>query len=1176
MKLNVPDHKPVETEEDLSSRKFKTESAGSKLHRYNPLEHSVIDERDKHRQMSTVQEPAQKEMTELYATPSDNYNRLDDEALNSTRPQTNLSFHVVPEIMLLQLHRHTGKNNVKKLLPSSLQSPDFKLETKSFDYQSNVPRHSLQASETSPLQKQNQTYPPQLLREKPHRSRGYTKFDIQQDQKYSGPHTWPSLPDESDVLPKIARPIYLVPSHERTEYSQSLNTHPRQTVESKRASFYFTQGNQELELPQQRPENDKSFAQTKRAKHQQLGLEVQQETTYTEQNHITQKPHQASPEFQTTEKRILPENLQEAENKSKDTNRNGNLTTNIQDSFINQQSICPYKQHKAPLKHSLYETYSTYHSKNKEAFPAQFSTVRNNSENETPKEDLSINIQISLGDQHAVNPHKQEKAQSEYKVNQFGFLTHSVGIHILHDEPTSGQTVTQNDTKTKDIVINIQYVLEKEHTVYPTNQHKEQIEHTYNKANFLNLSNDAQMFHEKLTTGQNITENINRTKDAVTNIHFSLQDQESTYSYDQLEGQPEARFLHNSATTQFVPEKQTTGPNITQSGIKPNDILISIQNVSGNQHSLHPNNQQQEQITQEYNEARFLKLSNDTQILPETAAPGINVTGNISKTKDIVTMVQISLEDQQPKYPYDQRKGQPEYVLNEARKLHHPDANQMLPEKPTTGSNISQDDTKHGDVVSTFQNVLGNQHSIYPNNHREEQIESKYNEAHFLNQSNGTQILPEKGINGTYITQDDTKHKDVVSIFQNVLGNQHSIYPNNHGEEKIESMYNEAHFLNQSNGTQILPEKATTGTNITETINKDKEVFANITVSLENQQLIYPYDKHEEQKEHMLHEASSLYQSNSTNILPEKLQSGQNITENDINQNDVVTSTENSLGKEHKEQPENMPEERSFLYQPKGTHVFSAKNATGPNKTVNTIDIKNLPNNKNSTIYQTVNRTGNTTVNVEKLENEFGIENEKFLKNVMNTSVTVISFTSVPSSNSTNQSDVQVANRFAIEQSPSQNRTAPETTTLKSNRKNLKRQETTTRKPASLKSPTQRQATPKPAARTEVTQKPVLRNAATHISSTQKISPGTPKSPIPSKTKLSIQSQSTQINSTRSSRTYNSSTQTPSTQTLSTKAPSSQTPPTQTASTELPYTQTTSLETTYTQIPSTQSPFAQK
>lgn len=1112
--LNVPDHKPADAEEDLFSRKLK---ARSKLRRYTPFGHSVIDDSDKHRQTSTVREPAQKSIIELNTTPSANYNRLDNEALNSRRQQTNLSFHVVAGNMPLQFHRRTGKNSVKQLLPPSLQSEDLKLEPKSFVYHSNVPHHSLKYFVLSPPQKQSQTYPPQLLREEPHISTEHIKFGIQPDQKYSTPHTWLSHLDEADVLPKIARPIYPVPSQERTESSQSLYTRFLQPVQSKKVSFHFTQGKQELEIPQQKPEDGNPFAESKLAKQQQLDLEVQQEAEHKKQNHVTQRPHQTSPESHTTGKRILPENLQRAENKSKGMNRNRNLTTNIQDSFINQQSICPYNQYMAQQTRSLCEPYCKYHSKNKESFPAQFSTGRNDSDNETPKKDFSINIQISVRNQQVANTHKEEMEESEHGVNQLGFLNHSVSIHILSDESKSGQTITHHDPKSKDVVINLEHVLEGQQSVNLINRHKEQIQQTYNKPDYLNILNNAQMFHEKLATGQNVPENINKTNDVVTSSQFSSDDQESTHSYDQLEGQPEVRFLHNISTTQFLPEKQTTGPNITQADIKPNDVLTSIQNASGSQHSLHPNNQHKEQITHEYNETPFLKLSNDTQILPETPASGINITGNVN----IGTNIQISLDDQQPKYPYDQGKGQPEYVFSEARILHHPDDNEVLPEKLTAGTNITQDDTTQKDVVSTFQNVLQNQHSAYPNNHREEQIESTYNEAH---------------------------------------------------------------FLNQSNGTQVLAERATNGTNITETINKDKEGFAKFTVSLENQQLIYPYDKYEEEKEHMLHETRSLDQPKSSNILPEKLPLEPNITKNDIKQNDVVTNTEDSLRKEHKEQAENMPEEGSFSYQPNGTQVISAKHATRPNKTVNEINTKHLSNNESSTIYQTVNVTANTTVNTVKLQGEPGIENGKFLKNVTNRSVTEVPFSSVPLSNSTNQSDLQIANRFDMEQSSSQKHTAPETTTRNPNRKNLKRQETTTRKPATLKSPTLRQATPKPGTRTEVTRKPVLRKAATHISSTQKTLPPTPTSSTPSTTKLSVQSQSTQKNSARASRKHKSyvqtsytstSTQTP-TQTTSTKSPSTETPPTQTASTELSYTQTTSLDTTYTQIPSTPSPFAQQ
>jgi len=210
------------------------------------------------------------------------------------------------------------------------------------------------------------------------------------------------------------------------------------------------------------------------------------------------------------------------------------------------------------------------------------------------------------------------------------------------------------------------------------------------------------VFNEKLTTGQNKTDNTNKTHDVVTNTQSSLEDQESTYSYDQLEGQPEDRFLHNLASTQFVPEKQTIVQNTAQADIKPEDVHTSTSNVFGNQHSLYPNNQHEEQITQEYNEVRFLKLSNDSQVLTDTSASRIYITGHINKTKDVVNSFQISLNNRQTKYSDEERKGQPENGFSETQKLHHPDGTQLLSDKMTTVPDKTQDDTQHKNVVSNF------------------------------------------------------------------------------------------------------------------------------------------------------------------------------------------------------------------------------------------------------------------------------------------------------------------------------------------------------------------------------------------------------------------------------------------------------------------------------------------
>jgi hypothetical protein len=341
-----------------------------------------------------------------------------------------------------------------------------------------------------------------------------------------------------------------------------------------------------------------------------------------------------------------PENLQEAENGSKNVKINMDLTTHIQNSFKNQHQVCPYKQYTAPINTLLMNLISGTIQRTKKFSQQDFRPDGTTLITKPKKKNFSNNIQISLRNKHAINPHKQEKGQLEHKVNLLGLLNHSVDILFSSDEPTSGQSVTQYDTKTRDIVISIQHILDNQHPVY-----------SINEANFPNLLSDSQMFNEKLTTDQNKTDNTNKTNDVVTNTQSPLEDQESTYCYDQLEGQPEDRLLHNLASTQFVPEKQTIVQNITQADIKPKVVLTSTSNVFVNQYSLYPNNQHEEQITQEYNEVRFLKLSNISQVLTETSASRIYITGNINKTRNVVNSFQISLNDRQTKYSDEELRG---------------------------------------------------------------------------------------------------------------------------------------------------------------------------------------------------------------------------------------------------------------------------------------------------------------------------------------------------------------------------------------------------------------------------------------------------------------------------------------------------------------------------------------
>lgn len=638
-----------------------------------------------------------------------------------------------------------------------------------------------------------------------------------------------------------------------------------------------------------------------------------------------------------------------------------------------------------------------------------------------------------------------------------------------------------------------------------------------------------------------------QSKDLAANIQYSLNSQQSTYPYGQHKSEADripaqAPLINQLIDNEMFSAKLTAGPNKSETETQPNEIVSNIQNPFNGQQSIYENNKHDSQPQQIHNQTPFIHQPIYIDSLPTKLPAEQRTTENEQQTTYLATSIQNSLNSQLSIYPYNQEVVETKQIHSLAPfKNEQTGVGAFSTELPTE-QNTTENETQAHYLATNIQNSLNSQQSIAPS--KGEKVQTEHIHIHtqtpFTHQPIGVDVFPTELPTEQNSTENETQVHYLVTNIQNSLENKQSINHYSQYNAQPEHIFNQARFIHQPIGSQVHPETLSNGPNITGNETQTNEFLNNIQISLNSQRSLHPYSQQKAQPEHIPSKIPFIHQPIGIGVSPTELLISQNITDNETQTSDLATNIQQSLNS----QPSIYPYKQEIA-QPEHIHSLPPITHESNCSRVFPANLSTRPNGAENKTRATgsVNNVQNSPSNQTGNVTDNAIVSKIKLSHDSEAEIEKLMKDVTRTSDMTN-----IKQSFTSLQTSN---TTDKVNDRKTNRPGVKNSshqkqvtpKPTPRKPSNQNSKRQKSATHKPASRKSITRKIVIR-----IPVTQKWA--LPKSGA---RKPSTQKSLSQTPSTPSS-TPTSSTPTISTLTTSTPIHFTQKPITQTLSTPSPST----------------------